>query len=97
MIPYVYFTNRFCCSVFLQHFHFYGCLTKKMTDTSFGLSGGKIKTAQQFLKAKPLIIRLTETNLQLHNVLLIGKAMNPFILIMYHLLLLKITLLCGRS
>ena len=49
------------------------------------------------LKVRPLIIRSTEMNLPLHNVLLIGKAMNPFIHIMYHLLQLKIILLSGRN
>ena len=42
-------------------------------------------TAQQFLKARPLIIRSTEMNLPQHNVLLIGKVMNLFFHIMYHL------------
>jgi hypothetical protein len=68
-----------------------------MIATSFGLPGNNIKTTQQFLKVKPLIIRSTEMSLPLHNVLLIGKAMNPFIHTMYHLLLLKIILLHGRS
>ena len=52
---------------------------------------------KMILRARPLIIRLTEMNLQRHNVLLIGKAINLLFHIMYHLPEWKVILQHGRN
>ncbi len=42
MMPYGFFTNKFFCSVLIQHFHFYGYPMKIKNDTSFGQPGPKM-------------------------------------------------------